>query len=85
VCSFPPVCTGSPVVARDAQERGPWEWRCTPTPPAFRPDGCPGVQPTAGAACKPSKLECAYGRCGGEVLGCRSGRWEVLRMIAPPP
>jgi hypothetical protein len=58
-------------------------WQCTPTPPAVRPDGCPGVQPGGGACPKDGQV-CSWGDCCFTQMTCKGGTWEMTGGGCPP-
>lgn len=80
-CAAPSVCSG---VEQEPEfyERLPIEWRCAPTPPAFRPDGCPGTTPSG--ACSDEGRACSYGDCCFIQLTCRGGQWIETGGGCPP-
>lgn len=50
-------------------------WQCTATPPAVRPDGCPGAAPTG--ACTTEGQSCSYGDCCYQRYLCEKGQWVL--------
>jgi hypothetical protein len=63
---------------------GPRRWMCTPTPPLFRPDGCPTNEPSQAAVCR-GHATCRYGSCGFMEYTCTSGHWKLTGGSGPPP
>jgi hypothetical protein len=60
----------------------PVAWQCTPTPPAVRADGCPGVEPAG--ACSPDGQACSYGDCCVTSYRCDRGQWSTGETSCPP-
>lgn len=81
-CNAYRPCAGVAGAYEEARAHPRPAWSCTPK---IRADGCTSEQPAVGSACAKDAQECTYGSCGGHVLACRSGKWEIARTIAPPP
>jgi hypothetical protein len=82
-CGIDYPCSG--VRIPDEQlARLPNQWQCTPTPPAVRPDGCPGVMPGADVACAPDGKVCSWGDCCFHQMTCTAGTWVRTGGGCPP-
>jgi hypothetical protein len=68
----PPPKPGTPTV-----------WRCTPTPPEVRGDGCPGTHPN-GRACSSEGKVCIYQECCYFKYTCTNGTWTENESACPP-
>lgn len=74
-------CSGVEMT-REEMAALPIVWQCTPTPPAVRPDGCPGVEPSG--ACSRDGQRCSYGDCCYRELTCQHGEWQMTGGGCPP-
>ncbi len=61
----------------------PPTWQCRATPPAVRPDGCPGVEP-GDVACKTEGKVCSWGDCCFTQMTCTKGEWLMTGGGCPP-
>lgn len=75
-------CAGWAGAYEQARKHPTAQWDCTPK---VRSDGCLGDMPAIGSTCEQDGKECAYAKCGGDVLVCRSNVWAIARQISPPP
>ncbi len=90
-CSFPEGscgceihyrCSGMP--PREGESNAWRVWTCREPPPAFRPDGCPGREPSDGDACDGRAAHCEYGECDFTPYDCVRGQWHRGMASAPP-
>lgn len=81
-CGVTYPCSG---VAHSPEEVASWPttWQCTRPPPAVRPDGCPGVQPSNSACSKEGQV-CSWGDCCFTQMTCKKGTWEMTGGGCPP-
>ncbi len=84
-CGLRPECSGAEEPPPDPSVPQVWVWVCRRTPPEVRPDGCPGVMPTAGTACDEVGKRCWYGECCVEPVDCTAAGWSEPGMTECPP
>lgn len=80
-CGAEPVCSGV-MMTREESARLRVIWQCTPVPPAIRPDGCPGREPSG--RCGREGQQCSYGSCCTSQYTCRGGTWTWSGGGCPP-
>ena len=80
-CGAELICSGVRLPAEDL-ERLRMIWQCTPVPPAIRPDGCPGREPSG--RCGREGQQCSYGSCCTSEYTCRGGQWAWTGGACPP-
>jgi hypothetical protein len=84
-CSMGSYCGGVRPSEETEKELRKTRWRCTPNPPAVRPDGCPGTEPKAKEPCQlPETQYCNYGDCCMRSARCLQGQWEIGQPSCPP-
>lgn len=74
-------CSGVPPRPGETEPR---IWMCRDTPPAVRPNGCPGSAPREGEPCSVSAPFCDYGECHFTRYQCLGGRWQRGITAGPP-
>lgn len=72
VCTVP--CSGA-AVPPDAV----LTWQCS----AYNPE-CSSLPQEPGKSCEPEGLVCNNAQCGGTVMTCKNGTWD-MQIVAPPP
>jgi hypothetical protein len=77
-CGPPSRCGGANIPLE-----GPSAWDCTPKPPEFRADGCPGVNPR-GQPCTDAGKQCRYDECCMRLDTCQDGHWQETEKECPP-
>jgi hypothetical protein len=86
-CAYQVVCHGGARMPppRSPPSPPPLVWKCAPTPPTVRPDGCPGVRPGE-TTCAVERQRCDYAEVcfTGSTAICTNGRW-LLTPWPPPP